>query len=156
MNSGGIGLSSVCVTESVLIECDFTRLPVDEHRDSSHCCRCMQRVQLVLVFGGLRKDPVKSVHQVFGCVPARFSDLIDLTINVAIHAPDFGFARAQRPFHLAVLLGVCIPADLHRNSQCFAVVVLAQHQAAFLGQLHQVLARSLHQSRVCRVRHRLR
>ena len=49
-----------------------------------------------------------------------------------------------------------IPADLHRNSQCFAVVVLAQHHSAVLGQLHQVLARFLQQSRVCRARHRLR
>lgn len=84
----------------------------------------MQRGRLVLVLGGLRKDPAKSVHQVFGCVLAGFSDLIDLMINVAMHAPDSGLTRAQRPLHPVVLLGVCMPADLHRNSQYFAVVGL--------------------------------
>jgi hypothetical protein len=44
----------------------------------------MQRIQPVLVFGGLRKNPVNPVHQVFGCVLARFSDLIDLTSNIRV------------------------------------------------------------------------
>lgn len=101
--------------------------------------RCMQGVELVLVFGLLGEDTVNPVQQVLG--PALFGggDGFDLAFDLTVYAAYPCLEGAYGFVHAFELSGMRITTGLGNKARGFPIVVLAQRDAMFSGQFDQML-----------------
>jgi hypothetical protein len=102
--------------------------------------RCVQGVQLVLVFGLLRLYATHPPQQVLRLGLLVLWQLVQLPLHIALNTPHPGFERFNSLFHALVLICMRIAPRLSGKPGGFSVVVFAQINALFIGQIHQVLA----------------
>ena len=81
----------------------------------------MQGLELVLVLGLLRQDPLHLVQQRFSLGTDIFWHLVDLAVDIPVHASETGLEGAQGLLHRAVLLRVSIATHLGGQPRGFAV-----------------------------------
>ena len=98
----------------------------------------MQRVELVLVLGLLRQDPLRTGNQFQQRSAARVRRLSDLPLDIAHHPADARAQRTQRVTHALVLLSV--------RARRLAVVVLFELEAVVRRGPDQMFATQLEQA----------
>lgn len=128
----------------------FIRLPCLAFGDALGLGR-MQAVELVLVALFLREQALGFGQQVSGLVLQGARYILALACHIAPDTAHHGLEFLQARAHALVLFGVRVTAHLNGQLGCFAVVVLAQRQSRFGGQLDQMLPGPLQQFAVGRI-----